>query len=306
VSDERRRRAHSIRTQLDRLARSRGDDMQLVLTRYANERALARLATSEHADRFVLKGAALFTVWTGEPHRATRDLDLLGHGVSDLATIASTFAAVLGAELDDGVEFDVDSMTVGPIREDQRYGGVRVVVLARISSARIRVQIDIGFGDAVRPRAERLEFPSLLERPGPLLWTYTRATVVAEKLEAAVQLGLMNSRMKDFFDLAVLAERFEFEGGELVEALQATFERRGTRLSGDLPVALTAEFANDPTKQVQWAAFARKSSVARAPKQLEEVLARVRAFALAPLAAAATRAQWTKRWPAGGPWTDRA
>jgi hypothetical protein len=306
VSDERSRRAQSFRTQLDRLARSRGDDMQLMLTRYANERALARLATSEYADRFVLKGAALFTAWTGEPHRATRDLDLLGHGASDLATIASIFAAVLGAELDDGVEFDVDAMAVGPIREDQRYGGVRVVVLARISSARIRVQIDIGFGDAVRPRAERLEFPGLLERPGPPLWTYPRATVVAEKLEAAVQLGLVNSRMKDFFDLAVLAERFEFEGEELVEALQATFERRGTRLSGDPPVALTAEFATDPTKRIQWAAFARKSGVARAPNQLEEVLARVRAFALDPLAAAATRSHWTKRWPAGGPWVDRA
>ncbi len=169
MSEERRRKAQSVRTQLDRLARSRGDDMQLVLTRYANERALARLACSEHADRFVLNGAALFTAWTGAPHRATRDLDLLGRGASDEAAIGAVFADVLRTELDDGVEFDVEAMQIGPIREDQRYGGVRVVVLAHISSARIRVQIDIGFGDAIHPRAERLEFPGLLEHPGPML-----------------------------------------------------------------------------------------------------------------------------------------
>jgi len=306
VSDERLRRAQSIRTQLDRLARSRGDDMQLVLTRYANERALARLAGSEYADRFVLKGAALFTAWTGEPHRATRDLDLLGHGASDMATVASIFTSLLKTELDDGVEFDAGSMEVGPIREDQRYGGVRVVVLARISSARIRVQIDIGFGDTIRPRAERLEFPALLERPGPMLWTYPRATVVAEKLEAAVQLGLANSRMKDFFDLAILAERFDFDGVELAEALVATFERRGTRLPTAPPIALTEAFAAEAAKQVQWTAFTRKSGVAQAPGELRIVMERVRAFALEPLAAAALGQRWAKRWPAGGPWVDRA
>ena len=223
---------------------------------------------------------------------------------SDLATIAATFAAVLGAELDDGVEFDVNSMTVGPIREDQRYGGVRVVVLARISSARIRVQIDIGFGDAVRPRAERLEFPSLLEHPGPVLWTYPRATVVAEKLEAAVQLGLANSRMKDFFDLAVLAERFEFDGVELVNALRATFERRGTPLPATAPLALTAAFSTDPAKRVQWRAFAAKSGASRTPSQLEDIIVRVRAFALEPLAAAASNSLWARSWPAGGPWVE--
>jgi hypothetical protein len=160
VNEERRRKAQSVRTQLDRLARSRGDDMQLVLTRYANERALARLACSEHADRFVLKGAALFTAWTGAPHRATLDLDLLGRGSSDQATIGAIFAAVLRTELDDGLQFDVEALQVGPIREGQRYGGVRIVVLAHISSARIRVRIDIGFGDAIHPRAERLNSPA--------------------------------------------------------------------------------------------------------------------------------------------------
>ncbi len=304
MSEERRRKAQSVRTQLDRLARSRGDDMQLVLTRYANERALARLACSEHADRFVLKGAALFTAWTGAPHRATRDLDLLGRGASDEAAIGAVFATVLGAELDDGVEFDVEAMQIGPIREDQRYGGVRVVVLAHISSARIRVQIDIGFGDAIHPRAERLEFPGLLEHPGPVLWTYPRATVVAEKLEAAVQLGLANSRMKDFFDIAVLAASFEFDGSELVNSLRATFERRGTPLPDGPPVALTPIFSNDPAKRVQWKAFAAKAAGSRAPEELEAVIARVRAFALEPLTAAARSAAWVRRWPAGGPWVE--
>ena len=304
MTGEGERRSKSIRTRLDELARKRGDDVQLVLTRYANERVLARLASSSHADRFVLKGAALFTAWTGEPHRATRDLDLLGHGSSEVASFRGVFTEVLGSSVEpDGVEFEIEGLQVGPIREDQEYGGTRVVVIARIAKARIRVQIDIGFGDAVTPGPERLEFPALLDGPGPVLWTYPRSTVVAEKLEALVQLGLANSRMKDFFDLVALAERFPFDGAELVTAVRATFERRGTELPARTPVALTREFADDTTKRTQWVAFVRKYGI-QDPRGLEDMIGCTAAFALEPLTAAADGREWRKRWSAGGPWVD--
>lgn len=194
----------SVRARLLRLARERGEDFQLVLTRYASERLLYRLTSSRHASRFVLKGAALFTLWTGRAHRATRDLDLLGFGDSTEPHVRAVFADVLAGDVcDDGVRFDEDSLEVGPIREEQEYGGVRVVVIARIASAKVRLQVDVGFGDAVTPEAAMVEFPTLLDFPAPRLRAYPRETVVAEKVEAMVQLGLANSRMKDFYDLVI-------------------------------------------------------------------------------------------------------
>jgi predicted nucleotidyltransferase component of viral defense system len=203
----------SVRARLLGLARERKEDFQLVLTRYANERLLFRLAQSPHASRFVLKGAALFTVWTGEPHRATRDIDLLGFGDPSEEALRSLFAEVLALEVaEDGVQFDLGSMTVGPIREDQEYGGVRIVLGAQLTSAKVRLQIDVGFGDAITPDAVVVSLPALLDFPAPRLRAYPRETVVAEKTEAMVKLGLANSRMKDFYDLVILSRMFEFLG----------------------------------------------------------------------------------------------
>jgi len=177
----------SVRARLAQRARDRGDDFQLVLTRYANERLLYRLATSVHADRFILKGAALFTLWVGQPHRATRDLDLLGFGDAGEAHLRDVFVEVLGRSMpEDGVAFDVEVLEVGPIRDDQEYGGVRVTTVARIAGAQVRVQVDIGFGDAVTPDAELVDFPVLLDFPAPRLRAYPRETVVAEKVDAMV------------------------------------------------------------------------------------------------------------------------
>ena len=292
----------SVRARLSRLARERGEDFQLVLTRYANERLLFRIASSGHAHRFVLKGAALFTLWTGKPHRATRDLDLLGSGDPDVNHVREVFDEVLALDVpDDGVRFDHGDLSVGLIREEQEYGGVRVELVAGITNARMRLQVDVGFGDAITPEASVVEFPPLLDFPAPRLRAYPRETVVAEKLEATVQLGMANSRMKDFYDIAVLARDFDFDGALLAQAIGATFERRKTLLPTTTPVALTAAFAEDPTKKTQWSGFVRKAGV-RDAGSLASTIAAVRAFVEAPLAAAANGSLAPGMWRAGGAW----
>lgn len=293
----------SVRARLLRLARERGEDFQLLLTRYANERLLFRLASSQHAERFVLKGASLFTLWTGKPHRATRDLDLLGFGDPAEAHIREVFAEVLALDVaDDGVCFELDTLAVGLIREEQEYGGVRVELVARVTTARVRLQVDVGFGDAITPEASMVDFPALLDFPAPRLRAYPRETVVAEKLEAMVQLGLVNSRMKDFYDVAVLARGFDFDGDVLTRAIRATFERRQTPLPAELPAALTAAFAEDPTKKTQWSGFVRKAGVIEAGS-LTETVATVAAFAERPLLAAAQGTSLSFAWRAPGPWS---
>jgi predicted nucleotidyltransferase component of viral defense system len=293
----------SVRARLLRLARERGEDFQLVLTRYANERFLYRLATSDHASKFVLKGAALFTLWTGEPHRATRDVDFLGFGDPSVEQIRSIFSEVMTAEVvNDGVSFDFAKTSVSPIREEQAYGGVRVAAVAHISSAVIRLQIDIGFGDAITPEVEVAAFPALLDFPAPTLRCYPRETVVAEKLEAMVVLGQANSRMKDFYDLAILSQIFTFEGDVLVRAIAATFARRQTPMRPGLPIALTSQFTDDQTKRTQWAAFLRKSA---APNKtsLRDAAATITRFVEQPIAAATSGAAFRMSWKPGGPWT---
>jgi predicted nucleotidyltransferase component of viral defense system len=292
----------SVRARLLRLARERGEDFQLVLTRYANERLLYRLSTSRHASQFVLKGAALFTVWTGEPHRATRDVDLLGFGDPGEGRVRSVFSDVLAVEVDDdGVRFDAGTLEVGPIREEQEYGGVRVVLVAQVTSAKVRLQIDIGFGDAITPEAVAVDYPALLDFPAPRLRACPRETVVAEKLEAMVKLGQANSRMKDFYDLAILSRSFAFEGKLLVRAIAATFARRGTPLPSARPVALTPEFTEDRGKNTQWRAFLRKSS-APSPGDLPAVASVIASFVEEPLAAATADDAFAKQWKPGGPW----
>lgn len=292
----------SVRARLSRLARERGEDFQLVLTRYANERLLFRLASSRHAQRFVLKGAALFTLWTGKPHRATRDLDLLGFGDPNVDHVREVFAEVLAVDVaDDGVRYDLGSLAVDLIREEQEYGGVRVELVASITNAQVRLQIDVGFGDAITPDPSVVEFPPLLDFPAPRMRAYPRETVVAEKLEAMVQLGMANSRMKDFYDVAVLARDFDFDGEVLARAIRATFERRKTELPTTIPVALTAAFAEDPAKKTQWSGFVRKAG-ARDAGTLAEMIGAVRAFVEAPLVAAANGPPVPGTWRAGGAW----
>lgn len=274
----------SVRARLLNIARETGQPLDLLLTRYALERLLYRLTQTRHQDRFVLKGAMLMTTWFDDPMRPTRDVDLLGFGSSDADEMLGVFREICTIELDDGVTFDLASLRVTANREDLAYGGLRLQTYASVGGAKLRIVIDIGFGDAVEPGLEQLELPVLLDQPPPLLRAYARETVVAEKFQAMVMLGQANSRLKDYYDLWVLARSYEFDPDRLAKAIAATFKRRGTEIPADLPDGLKPEFHEDEAKRAQWAAFVE--DVAVQPGTLAEVCEALAAF-LMPAAARA-------------------
>jgi hypothetical protein len=280
--------AASIHARLLNRARSRGEDFNLVLNRYAIERFLYRLSLLPAREVYWLKGARLFDLWFEVPHRSTRDADFLGFGRIDAEAVAATMREICSIPADDAMEFDPDTITVEEIREDARYGGLRVKLIGRLGDARATLQLDVGYGDAVTPGSEEVVYPTLLDdQPAPRLRVYPRATVVAEKLEAIASLGMANSRLKDYFDLRALAREGKLDDRLLADAIAATFERRGTALPQDLPVGLSDEFARDAAKRTQWAAFLSRNRL-EAPG-LDEVVAEVRDFVTEPLRLARER-----------------
>ena len=255
-------RSASVLARLLNLARQRGDEYNLLLNRFALERLLCRVAASPHAERFLLKGALLFSLWYDQPHRPTRDADLLGFGPDDAQTLIATFRDIAAIDLDDGIAFDPQSVRVDSIRDDNRYGGLRVRLNGRIANVRCALQIDVGFGDAVTPEPQTVVFPALLDDlAAPMLKVYPVYTVIAEKYHAMTILGLANSRMKDFFDVATIARRTDLDGATLARAIGATFARRGSALPTHPPVALTSQFGEADAKQRQWQAFLRKGRI---------------------------------------------
>jgi nucleotidyltransferase AbiEii toxin of type IV toxin-antitoxin system len=295
--------ARSVQVRLGRHARAIDADPNLVLARYGTERFLYRLSRSPYAERFVLKGALLLLVWLGETFRPTRDADLLGFGDISGESIAEMFRECCTLDVEpDGVVFDPGAVGVAPIRAEDVYGGQRAIIRARLGSARIKVQVDIGIGDAVEPPAEWLEYPSLLDLPRPRLRAYRPETVVAEKLHTMVALGAINSRMRDFFDVHALAARESFDGATLVRAVRATFERRRTAIPQDAPLALTPAFADVEGKRTQWTAFLSKNRIATAPQDLAATIAELASFALPVMRAASRAEKFICRWMPGGPW----
>jgi hypothetical protein len=200
----------------------------------------------------------------------------------------------------DGFSFDPASVQVSEIREDQDYEGQRVELTGRLGNDRIKLQIDIGFGDVVTPRAKKILYPTFLDQPAPQIRAYPPETVVAEKCQAMVVLGLANSRMKDFFDLLVLARQFEFEGSMLMRAIQATFKHRKTKAPAETPLALTEEFANDSTKVLQWKAFIKR--IDQDSVELSHVISQLNLFLALPLLAVAQGVSFHRHWAGGGPW----
>jgi hypothetical protein len=295
--------AASVRARLQNLARHRHVEFQLVLSDFAIERLLYRLGVSEHASRFVLKGAMLFNLWPEGLHRATWDLDLHGSG-SSVADVVEVIRSLCAIDGDDGILLDSASAVGEAIRADREYDGVRVRLEARLGAARIPMQVDVGFGDAITPAPTQTTYPTLLDHSPPNVLVYPREAVVAEKLEAIVSLGITNSRMKDFYDVYVLASRFAFEGAMLAGAIRATFLRRRTPFPDAEPLALREGFLAAPERQTQWRAFLRRGRLA-APPDANELAAALRRFLAPALAAAAKDEPLALSWAPGGPWSQR-
>ena len=267
--------AASVRDRLKQHADSANEDFNLTLTRYGLERLLYRLSVSRHAPSFLLKGALLFSLWYDHPHRPTRDADLLAFGSNDIDTLVATFREICAIAGEDGIVFDGPAIRGAEIRKSTGYGGVRINIPGTLAAARIALQIDIGFGDAVTPGPQEVSYPVLLDDlPAPRLRAYPKHTVIAEKFHAICLLGMTNTRMKDYFDLDVLLQESDFEAADLRRAIEATFQRRQTPLPTNLPTGLSEAFAADATKQAQWKAFLKKN---RLPSlDFHDVVARLR------------------------------
>ncbi len=288
----------SVRQRLLNLSKERKEPFDLVLVRYGSERLLYRLSRSPHAEKFLLKGAMLFAIWSDGTHRPTRDVDLLGFGPSDADELKTIFTELCRLETEpDGLTFLPESVAAAPIREEAAYPGMRVTLEARLENARIPVQVDIGFGDVVTPEPDEVEFPALLDFPAPHLRAYPIYTVVAEKLEAGVRLGEANTRMKDSFDLWFLSRQFSFEGELLKDAITRTFARREMPLPVIVPVALTPKFAT--LKATPWNVFLRRNALA--PVEMAATLDAIRTFAWPVMEAAVSATAFNQHWsPARG------
>jgi hypothetical protein len=298
--------AASVRQRLLNLAQAQKEDFNLVLTRYGIERLLYRLERSAAGERFILKGAMLFVLWSDTPHRATKDVDLLCRGDNSIAEIEAVFRAVCQVDVvPDGLEFDLTTVTGGAIKADREYPGVRIRLTAFIAGTptRINLQIDVGFGDIVTPAPQLMSLPTLLaDLPAPQLYAYNRETAIAEKFEAMVLLGIGNTRMKDFYDLWYLSQHFTFNGNLLSQAIAATFERRRTLLPIVPPLALTSEFANDETKQRQWVAFVKKGRLIGEGLVLNQIGAILHDFLMPPTIAIATGVEFDRVWSSDIGW----
>lgn len=295
----------SIRQRLENHARKDGLDIQRTLVRYALERLLHRLSLSAHRDRFILKGAMLFSAWEQAPFRATGDLDLLGYGPNTEDALIAAFREIcaMPPAPPDGLIFETADIKAEPLRLATDNTGIALKFDAMLGRARLRVQIDVGFGDAITPGPIEIDFPTLLDMPAPRLKAYPPETVLAEKLEAVVSLGLANTRIKDFFDIWAIAQTFNLDGAIVVAAIRATFNRRGTAYPGSAPTAMSAAFSKDQEKQRLWKAFAGdRIDADQAPRDLPALIAAITSFVEPMLDAArrdGTPGQWDReaqRW----------
>jgi hypothetical protein len=295
--------AASVHQRLLNRARATGRPFNELLQYFVLERFLYRLGHSRHARSFILKGALMFDVWQGPFARPTRDIDLAGHtenSVERLVAIVREICQEPVAE-EDGLSFPTEVIHGERITEAAEYQGVRVHVIARLGPARIPVQVDIGFGDPLVPGSTLVRLPTLLDFPPPELLGYSRESAIAEKFQAMVYLGEINSRMKDFYDIWLLAMHGVYDGPILAQALRATFEHRQTALQA-LPVALTSVFSERRDKQAQWRAFVRRIDASGEAPSLAEAVRGIAAL-LTPVAAAAVAGQpFEQHWLAGGPW----
>lgn len=299
--------AASVRDRLLNRSRETGETFDFLLQRYAAERLLYRLGQSKHRGQFVLKGAMLFALWGGSVYRPTRDLDFTGYGKSDANDVIATFKEVCAVPVqDDGLIFDGATVTAAPIRDEAEYDGLRARLRAMLGNARIEMQIDIGFGNAIEPGANDVQYPTLLDAPAPNIRAYPHEAVVAEKLHTLVVLGERNSRTKDLYDLYTLATQFPFEGAKLAKAIAATFGRRKTKIEPAQPAGLAPRFFTDDARAAQWRAYLDRNNLPGAPRDLAQAGERIQAF-LGPMwSALLADDKFVDTWLPGGPWGPKS
>ena len=295
--------AASVHQRLLNKSRESSRPFNELLQHFAIERFIYRLSKSPHADRFILKGALMFAAWIGSMSRPTMDIDLLGKIENSLELIRTVIKDACTMEVEnDGIVFHKDMVTAARITEDADYRGARVMLRGNLGKIRLFLRIDIGFGDVIIPGPRKVKYPVLLDFPPPELNGYTRESTLAEKFQAMVKLGSLNSRMKDFYDIWFLSQMFNFKGETLVEAIEKTFEKRKTPLPKELTI-FTPSFMKDENKQAQWQGFINKTKLGDAPKSFENVIAGIKKF-LQPVVASINDQQTFRFfWTASGPWS---
>lgn len=294
----------SVRARLQNKARESNRPFAELLQYYGMERFLYRFSQSEYADKFILKGALMFTVWQVPERRTTLDIDFLGRYDNQVAKIEEVIKEICRTTVStDGLVFDPETVIGQKIKEDADYEGVRVKFRGFLERARISMQIDVGFGDIIYPRPKAIEYPTILDFPKPHLKGYTAESVVAEKFEAMIKLGLLNSRMKDFYDLWLMTRQFDFEGTDLVEAIQRTFSHRKTALPAKPPLLAEEIYDEKSDRQTLWKAFLQKGQISQAPQKLKETARIIEDFLMDPIKAIHEKSEFASEWKASGPWS---
>lgn len=290
----------SIRQRLLDRAKRDGRPFGEVLQYYAMERFLYRLSRSPHASHYILKGALMRRAWRSPEIRPTMDIDMLGRTSNGEANVVAHMREILAVKVDpDGLIFDTGSIGTEAITEDADYERIRVRFVGRLDSARIHMQIDIGFGDVVFPGPEKIELPTILDSAAPRLFCYTRESAIAEKFEAMVKLGELNSRMKDFYDIWLLSRQFDIDGNNLADAIRRTFDRRGTPIPAEV-IAHHDRFID--AKQPQWVAFRARLQQDSVPTSFAVVATAVERFLGPVITAIQQGTQMSARWSPSGPW----
>jgi predicted nucleotidyltransferase component of viral defense system len=290
----------SVKAKLKNIAQRKKLDFNYILNRYGIERLLYRLSESDYNRQFVLKGATLYQVWEDAPHRATKDVDLLGYGSNDVQQLEEIFRGLCELVVDDGLKFISETVRGEIIKEEEKYSGVRIKLSANMGKAEIPLQIDIGFGDAVVPAPEIRKFPVFLsDLPAPQILTYPLEVCIAEKFEAIVKLGKLNSRTKDFYDIFFLSFSYGFSGKTLASSIKSTFEGRGTEVPDISPVAFSEEYYNNQDKQRQWKAFIKRNILSDNGKTFPEVIKHLESFLLPPSIAIVRNEPFDRNWVNG-------
>jgi len=294
----------SIRDRLKNIAEENNEDFNYVVIRYGLERMLYRLSKSEYKDRFVLKGATLFLHWQGEPHRPTKDADFAGTEKMSVEEMESIVEDLCELEVDpeDGVVFLTNTIEGMRIREGQVYEGIRVNLKAVLGNQKFRIQLDVGFGDALIPEPEEISYPVLLDFPAPELRAYQRETTISEKFQNMVEMGVGNSRMKDFYDIWFLSKNYEFDGSKLRQAIRETFRRRKTAIPEETPLALSEEFVKDDRSQANWTAFLSEINLTAEELSLEDVGEQICSFIIPITKSIKNEQVFNRNWNPGEGW----